>query len=153
MFHPQFNFAPLRNVGWIPVDPIYSPMYWQKMADVFVPRLLSLTFCLRSGFLFFYICALTRFQMRYRVDPYQIIGILLETLGYGIFLVLFALSTFLLLRRRGDLLKEKVIEPRGLRSLTFYLIMSALMFCTITVVCDPLLCLAPYRSQTLVAMR
>jgi hypothetical protein len=75
-------------------------------------------------------------QVFFEVDPYDIIAILLETLSYGIFLVLFLLSTVLLLRRRRVILneKEKTRESTKMRSLMIYLITGVMMFCTITAV-------------------
>ncbi len=81
--------------------------------------------------------------MFFQVDPYEVIAILLETLIYGVFLVLFTLSTLLLLQRRKALMKDEVPQSKKLRSLTFYLVMSMLMFCTITAVSPPPP-LAPY---------
>jgi len=70
---------------------------------------------------------------RYHIDPYILISILLETLGYGSFLVLFFLSTILLFRRRRVLLRART-EPVALRSVTLYLVMGILMFFAITAV-------------------
>jgi len=70
--------------------------------------------------------------MLFQVDPYDIIGILIETLIYGAFLVLFTLSTVLLLQRRRACAQDKAGEATKLRSLNFYLVMSVLMFCTIS---------------------
>jgi len=70
---------------------------------------------------------------RYQVDPYILISILLETLGYGSFLVLFFLSTILLFRRRRVLLRTRT-QSVALRSLTLYLVMGILMFFAITAV-------------------
>ncbi|KAJ3576703.1 hypothetical protein NP233_g262 [Leucocoprinus birnbaumii] len=70
--------------------------------------------------------------MYYHVDPYDIIGILLETLIYGTFLVLFVLSTVLLVHRRRLLLKEDAGSAGRAKNLTFYLVMSMMMFCTIS---------------------
>lgn len=72
--------------------------------------------------------------MFFQIDPYEIISILIETLVYGAFLVLFTLSTVLLLQKRRTLLKEKAQESKKLRSMTLYLVMGMLMFCTITAV-------------------
>lgn len=79
----------------------------------------------------------------YQVDPYILISILLETLGYGIFLVLFFLSTILLFRRRRVLLRGRKTNPVTLRSLTLYLVMGILMFSVITAVS---LLLSEYRE-------
>lgn len=68
----------------------------------------------------------------YLVDPYDIISALLETLSYGIFLVLFLLSTALLVQRRNAFLRERETERVKLRSLMFYLVTGVLMFMTIT---------------------
>ena len=70
---------------------------------------------------------------RYHVDPYILISILLETFGYGSFLVLFFLSTVLLFRRRRVLLRART-QSVALRSLTLYLVMGILMFFAITAV-------------------
>ncbi|KAJ3576718.1 hypothetical protein NP233_g263 [Leucocoprinus birnbaumii] len=71
-------------------------------------------------------------QAFYRVDPYDLISILLETLSYGIFLVLFVLSTALLLRRRKACLRDPMVESLQLRGLMFYLVTGLLMFLFIT---------------------
>lgn len=68
----------------------------------------------------------------FHIDPYDLLSILLETLAYGIFLVLFILSTVLLLQRRRAFLRKKVVERVKLRSLTFYLVTGMLMFLTIS---------------------
>ncbi|KAL9709163.1 hypothetical protein Ac2012v2_007517 [Leucoagaricus gongylophorus] len=70
--------------------------------------------------------------MYFQVDPYDIIGILLETLLYGAFLILLTLSTVLLLYRRKLVLRENAGSPTKANSLLFYLITSMMMFCTIT---------------------
>jgi len=74
--------------------------------------------------------------MYFQVDPYDIIGILLETLIYGAFLTLFSLSTVLLLHRRKLVLRENLGSPTKANSLLFYLVTSMMMFCTITAVSD-----------------
>jgi len=74
------------------------------------------------------------FYMYFQVDPYDIIGILLETLIYGAFLTLFSLSTVLLLHRRKLVLRESLGSPTKANSLLFYLVTSMMMFCTITAV-------------------
>jgi len=76
------------------------------------------------------------FWMYFQVDPYDIIGILLETLIYGAFLTLFSLSTVLLLHRRKLVLRENLGSPTKANSLLFYLVTSMMMFCTITAVSD-----------------
>lgn len=73
--------------------------------------------------------------MFYQVDPYEVVSILIETLLYGAFLVLFVLSTVLLLQRRKAILNSGTAGNKAKwRNLTFYLVMSILMFCTITAV-------------------
>ncbi|KAJ3576702.1 hypothetical protein NP233_g264 [Leucocoprinus birnbaumii] len=68
----------------------------------------------------------------YQIDPYDLISILLESLSYGIFLVLFILSTALLFQRRRAFLREEGSEPVKLRSLLFYLVTGVMMFFSIT---------------------
>lgn len=79
--------------------------------------------------------------MYFQVDPYDIIGILLETLLYGAFLILLTLSTVLLLYRRKLVLRENAGSPTKANSLLFYLITSMMMFCTITAVSNTCLSL------------
>ncbi|KAJ3576715.1 hypothetical protein NP233_g265 [Leucocoprinus birnbaumii] len=67
----------------------------------------------------------------YEVDPYDIISILIETVCYGVFLILFALSTYLLVQRRRYYLR-KSNEKRRLRSIMIYQVTGVLMFLTIT---------------------
>ncbi|KAJ3552180.1 hypothetical protein NP233_g12941 [Leucocoprinus birnbaumii] len=67
----------------------------------------------------------------YEVDPYDIISILIETVCYGVFLILFALSTYLLVQRRRYYLR-KSNEKRRLRSIMIYQVTGILMFLTIT---------------------
>jgi len=66
----------------------------------------------------------------YHVDPYDIVSMLLETLGYGLFLVLFLVSIMLLLQRR----RADKTSGRMKRSVSFYLITGVLMFLVITAV-------------------
>ena len=71
----------------------------------------------------------------YHVDPYDIISMLLETLSYGMFLVLFLVSFVLLLQRRRTFLHDNTTTDRAKRSVSFYLITGVLMFLVITAVC------------------
>lgn len=68
----------------------------------------------------------------YHVDPYDIISMLLETLSYGMFLVLFLVSFVLLLQRRRTFLHDNTTTDRAKRSVSFYLITGVLMFLVIT---------------------
>jgi len=66
----------------------------------------------------------------YHVDPYDIVSMLLETLSYGLFLVLFLVSIMLLLQRR----RADKSSGRMKRSVSFYMITGVLMFLVITAV-------------------
>jgi hypothetical protein len=82
-------------------------------------------------------------QVFFQVDPYDVIAALLETISYGILLVLFTLSTMLLVQRSRVMLREKTREAGKLRSLMVYLVTSVLMFLFITAVRFP-----PFLSST-----